>query len=172
VVVLDVPAGGLEIAIALIAGGPVAVVEDVELELGRHLGGVALLLEPTQLSLEHRARAVGQLFAVMVGHVAQHQGRPGQPRDAPQRPEVRLDDEIAIALRPGRRLEARHRLHLHVDGQEIVAGVPFLVHRLEEVASGHPLADQPALHIGERGHHRVDLAARHQGLELRLFQPA
>ena len=42
-VVLDVPAGGLEIAVALLARGRVAVVEDVELELRGHLGGVAEL---------------------------------------------------------------------------------------------------------------------------------
>ena len=106
VVVLDVPAGGLEIAVVLLAGGRIAVVEDVELELGGHLGAVAQRLQPLELALEHRARAVRQLVAVMIGDVAQDQGGARQPGDPAQGAEVRLDDEVAVALVPGRRLEA------------------------------------------------------------------
>ncbi len=172
VVVLDVPAGRLEIAVVLLARRRVAVIEGVELELRGHLGGVAERLHALELPLEDRARAVWQRLAIMVGDVAEDQGGAGQPGDPAQGAEVRPDDEVAVALVPGRGLEARDRLHLHVDREQIVAGVPFLVHRIQEVASGATLADQPPLHVGERGHDGVDLAAGHQFLELPLVQPA
>ena len=108
----------------------------------------------------------------MVADVAQNQRGARQPGDPAQRAEVGLDDEVAVALLPRGRLEARHGLHLHVDGQEVIAGVPFLVDRIEEEATGRPLADEATLHVGECGHDRVDLATRDQRFELCLVQPA
>ena len=113
-----------------------------------------------------------QRVPIMIRDIAQNQGGAGQPRNPPQRAEVRPNDEIAIALVPRCGLEARDRLHLHVNRKEVVAGVPFLVHGIQEVATGAALADQPALHVGEGGDHRVDLAAGHQTLELLFVQPA
>ena len=155
----------------LLARLRVAVVEDVELELGGHVGEKAALLEAGELALEHGTRAVRQLVAVMVDDVAQHQGGAGEPGDLAQGAEVRADGEVAIALVPGGGLEARDRLHLHVDGEEIVAGVPFLAHGVHEVAAGHALADQPALHVGEGGDDRVDLACVDQALERLEVEP-
>ena len=126
----------------------------------------AALREPRELALEDRARAVRQVLAVVVDHVAQHQGRARQPGTRRSVRQVGPDHEVAVALVPGGGLEARDRLHLHVDGEQVVAGVPLVAGGLEEEAAGDPLADQPALHVGEGGDHRVDLAARDLLLEL------
>ena len=45
----------------------------------------------------------------------------------PQRRQVGLHDEVAIALRPAGRLVAGHRLHIDVVGQQVVAGMGFFV---------------------------------------------
>ena len=41
--------------------------------------------------------------------------------------EIGLQDEVAVAFLPAGRLVARHRLHIHVISEEIVAGMGFLV---------------------------------------------
>ena len=73
VIVLDVPAGGLETFVALLAGALVRLVEHVELELGRHVGAVAHRLGALDLATQDRARRVRQQLAVVVDHVAEHQ---------------------------------------------------------------------------------------------------
>ena len=89
-----------------------------------------------------------------------------QPRHAPQRRQVGLHDEIAVALLPARRRVARHRLHVDVVGEQIVAAVRLLVGAVEEVLGLEALADQPALHVGEADHDRVDLAGADGLLQL------
>ena len=105
---------------------------------------------------------------VMVENVGDDQRRPRQPRDAPHRRQVRLDDEIAIALRPVGRRVARHRLHVDIVGQQIVAAVGLLVGAFEEEFHVHALADEAALHVGEGDDDGVDLAAA--GSSLKLLQ--
>ena len=165
-VVLDVPAGGLELVVALVAGGAVIVVEDVELELGRHAGGEPALRQAGQLRLQDGARAVRQFDPLMVADIAHDEGGARQPGDHVQGREVRLDDEVAVAFVPRGRGEARDRLHLHVDREQVVAGVPLVLDRIQKEPAGDPLADQPALHVGEGGDDGVDLAVLDQGLEL------
>ena len=92
----------------------------------------------------------------MVDHVAEHQRGAVQPGDPAQGREVRPDGEVAVAEIPGRRRVARDRLHLHVDREQIVAGVHLVRHLLDEEVPGHALADQPALHVGEAGQDGVD----------------
>jgi hypothetical protein len=75
-----------------------------------------------------------------------------------------------VAERPGRRLVAGHRLHLHVDGQQIVAAVGLLDHAVEEEARRHALAHEAALHVREGDHHRVDLARLDQLFQLAQVQ--
>src|SRR5205823_5716231 len=63
------------------------------------------------------------------------------------------------ALLPVRHLVAGHRLHLHVEGEEVVAALDAVIdHLVEEVLDLDPLAEQAPLHIGERGYDRVDRA--------------
>jgi hypothetical protein len=108
---------------------------------------------------------VPELLAVVVADVAHDQGRGLEPGDAAQRVQVRADREIAVAELPGRRLEAGHRLHLHVEREQVVAGV-HLVHAVfDEEVPGHALAHEPALHVREADQHRIDLASFDQARE-------
>jgi hypothetical protein len=156
VIVLDVPAGCLETFVAFLPGALVRLVEHVELELGRHVGAVAEGLCALDLAAQDRARRMGQELAVMIDHVAEHQGGAVQPRDPAQGREVRPDREVAVAELPRRRRIAWDRLHLHVDGEQIVAGMHLVRRLLDEEAPAHALADQPALHVGEAHQHGVD----------------
>ena len=97
----------------------------------------------------------------MVEDVAQHERGSRQPRSAPQRGEVRLHDEIAIALFPIGHGVARHRLHIDVVGEQIVAAMRLLMGATEEKLGLEALADEPPLHVGEAGDDRVDLAGTH-----------
>jgi hypothetical protein len=170
VVVLDVPAGVLQVPVVLVPGLVVGLVEEVELELRAGLGGPAPIRQAGQLLFQDAARRMGQQPAVVVADVAQHQGRALQPGRAAQGRHIGLDGEVAVALVPGRRLEARHRLHLHVHGQEIVAGVGLFDHGVQEEVAGHPLAHEAALHIGKTHHHGVDLTRVDQFPECREIQ--
>ena len=107
-----------------------------------------------------------RVVRVMVEHVAQHQRRCRQPRNPPERREIGLHDEIAIALFPVGGRVSRHRLHVDVVGEQIVAAVRLLVGAFEEILGLQALADQPALHIGKADHDRVDLPARDGILQL------
>jgi hypothetical protein len=170
VVVLDVPAGVLQVPVVLFPGLVVGLVEQVELELRAGLGGPAPLRQAGQLLLQDAARGMGQQPAVVVADVAQHQGRALQPGGAAQARRVGLDGEVAVALVPGRRLVTRHRLHLHVHGQEVVAGVGLLDHAVQEEMAGHPLAQEAALHVGKAHHHGVYLTRVDQFPERREIQ--
>ena len=71
---------------------------------------------------------------VMVEDVAQHQCGLFQPRHVAQRRDIRLHDEIAIALGPACRLVAGHRLHIDVVGEQIVAAMGLVMRRFDEIA--------------------------------------
>jgi hypothetical protein len=68
---------------------------------------------------------------------------------------------VAVAELPVGEGVARHRLHLHVDGEEIVAGVAAracdLVH---EHLGVEALAHEAAVVVGEARDHGLDLALR------------
>ena len=100
--------------------------------------------------------------------VAEHERRPLEPRDAPERGEVWDDVEVAVALLPACDLVARDRVHLHLEGEEIVAPLDRVlgVHLLDEELPVEPLAHQAALHVRERDDHRVDLARRDERPQL------
>ena len=73
------------------------------------------------------------------------------------------DRDVAVALFPVGELVARQRVHVDVDGEQVVAGVHRLLpalHLLGPVVAGDALADEPALEIGERDEHGVDRAVR------------
>ena len=98
------------------------------------------------------------LVAVMIEDVAENKRGPRQPGNAPQRAHVRLHDEVAVALLPVGHGITRHRLHIDVVGEQIVAAVRLLISAVEEILGLKTLADEPALHVGEAGDHRVDFA--------------
>ena len=159
VVVLVIGADRRQLAVAARMRLFKAFAEQVELQLRRHHRGHAAVFEPPKLALQDRARAHRNVLVPVVVHdVAQHQRRAFLPRDAAQRRQVGLHHVVAVALRPGRRLVARHRLHLHVDSKQVVARMGLVHARLQEMPRVEPLAHQPALHVDLRHDHGVDLA--------------
>ena len=111
----------------------VGLVEQIELELGGEIRRHALRAEPGDLRLQHGPRAVrDRLVMMVVEDVAEDQRGPRQPRDAPERRQVGLHDEVAVALFPVGDGVARHRLHVDVVGEQVVAAVRLLVGAVEE----------------------------------------
>ncbi len=55
--------------------------------------------------------------------VAQHDGRSVEPTGVPQRAQVGHEVKVAVTLLPVGKFVARDRLHLHVDGEQVIAGV-------------------------------------------------
>ena len=167
VIVLDVGAGGLEIAKAFGFGRFVGLVEQIEFELGSEIGRHAKRVEPRDLLAQHRARGMREcLMAVMIEDVAENERRCRQPRNAPERRQVGLHDEIAVALFPIGDGVARHRLHIDVVGEQIVAAVGLFIGAVDEKFGLEALADEPSLHVGEADHDRVDLAGANRFLQL------
>src|SRR3954462_12795795 len=86
VIVLEVPAGGLEVAIAALRGIAIAGAEEVMLELGRRECAVAQLVGRVHLRAQDRARRdADELMALLVLDVAQDEGAFLEPACAPQR---------------------------------------------------------------------------------------
>ena len=145
----------------------VGLVEQIELELGGEIRRHALRAEPGDLRLQHGPRAVrDRLVMMVIDDVAEDQRGPRQPRDAPERREIGLHGEVAVALFPIGDGVARHRLHVDVVGEQIVAAVGFLVGAVEKILGLEALADQPSLHVGKAGHDRIDLAGANRLLQL------
>jgi hypothetical protein len=67
------------------------------------------------------------------------------------------EHEVPVAELPGAHRVAADGVHVHVDGQQVVAALGVVLqHLVEEVAGGQPLALEAALHVGDREQHRVD----------------
>ena len=146
----------------------VRLLEEIELELGAHHRREAELRHAFHLRAEHLARGRLHGRAVVPLHVAEHECGRLEPRDAPQRRHVRPHPEVAVALLPARDLVARHRVHLHLEREQVVAAldrVPGL-HLVDEELRVEPLAQQTTLHVREGDDHRVDLARRDELLQL------
>src|SRR5581483_5985722 len=74
---------------------------------------------------------------------------------------------VAVTLLPARELVPGDRLHLHVDGQQVVARVrAFACDDVEEEAGVEALAGEPAVRVGEAGDDGVDVARLDQAGEL------
>ena len=155
--------------IALGGGRLVALVEQIELELGGAEGAHLLGRQPRDLALEHGARRMRHVVVMVVEHVGQHQRGAFEPRQRAQGGEVGLQDEIAVALVPARGRVARHRLHVDVVGEQIVAAVRLLVRAVDEILGLEALADEAALHVDHGDEHGVD-GAGGDGL-LQLVEP-
>ena len=174
----------------VIAGGEDVVVEDVRhrrrqipVVLGMRLCVGLLDEEELQLGAEHRLVAKGSCplhlrfehlpgrrpdgRAVIPGHVTEDKCCALQPGNAAHGREVGNHREVAVAALPARDLIPGYRVHLHLEGEEIVAALDriLVLHLLEKEMCLHALAHQASLHVGERDDHGVDLA----GLDL-LFQ--
>ncbi len=103
---------------------------------------------------------------VMVEHIAKDEGRAFLPGNAAERLHVGLQREVTVAALPGGRLVARHRLHIDVKRQQIIAGMRLLMGAVAEEGRVKALAREPPLEIGEAGDDGVDLAGFGDGFQL------
>ena len=152
--------------VTLVAQRIEPLLEDVELELGRHHGVEPHRLGPRHLPLQHRPRGMRHLLVrVMVKQIAHHHRRPRQPGNQSQCAQIRLVDIVAIACGPIGRLVTGHRRHIHVDGKQIVAAMRLVPAAIDEMGGMEPLAHQAPLHVDHAGQHRIDCALGHQSRE-------
>ena len=159
-----VEVGGVEVAIAGAGGVLVGVAEDHELELGRAHRGQPALGEPVELAAQDLARRGDDGRAVAPLQVGHAHRRARMPRDHPQRVEVGLHLEVAVAALPRGHRVAVDRVHLHVDGEQVVACLGAVGDDvLDEVVGVQPLALQAALHVGEAQQDGVDFAGVDRG---------
>src|SRR5215211_44846 len=140
--------GGLEVPVALAPGLLVSIHEDEELELRAYPGLEVALGEALELAPEDLARRGYHRGAVLPNQVAHRERRPLLPGHDPQGREVRLEDEVPVALLPGAHGVALDCVHLDVDGEQVVAALRVVLdHLVEEVGGGEALALQAALHV-------------------------
>ena len=86
--------------------------------------------------------------------------------DTPKRGKVGLHDEVAVALLPIGGRVARHRLHVDIVGEQVVAAVRLFMGAVEEILGLEAFADEPTLHVGEADDDRVDLTGAHGILQV------
>ena len=78
----------------------------------------------------------------------------------------RLDREIAKSLLPARELEPFERVHLHVDGEQVIAAMRAVRRAVaQKEFARNALADEPAVLIGENDDDGIDLAGGDFGFE-------
>ncbi len=159
--------GGLQVRVArgprLLEG----VAEDDELQLGPGVRRQPELGQPVELTSQHLARRGDDGGVVLPEHVAQHHRRALLPRQQAQRGQVGPQDEVAVAGRPRRHRVAVDRVHLDVDGEQVVARLGVVgQHLVQEVLGAAPLALQASLHVGHGHDHGVDRAVVDQRAQL------
>ena len=151
----------MQVLVPLVGGIVEGLLEQVELELRAAHHRVARLLRPLHLALQDLAGGhLDRLVGFLVRDVADHHGGLRDPRDEAEGREVRDQLEIAVARLPARVAVSGERLHLHVDRQQVQAGVEAFVgqHLLQEEVRKDALAHVPALEVGEHAQDRVNLA--------------
>ena len=172
-VVHVVGVGGYQVAVVLGRRLLVGVPVDDELELGPGQRHQPALGQPRGLRREDLPRRGHHRSVIQPGQVGDDQGRAGLPGDAAQRGHVGPEHEVAVAAVPGRHRVPVDRVHFHVHREQVVAALGVVLrHLLQEELRGKPLALQPALHVGEGEHHRVDLALADRDPELLQGQHA
>jgi hypothetical protein len=147
----------LEAVVALVERLLVGVAKHDELELGRRERHPAALGEPVELAAQDLARG-GDDGRVVVPLEVRHAHRgllvPGHQ---PDRVEVRLHLEVAVAGLPRGHRVARDGVHVDVHGEQVVARLcAVLEHLLDEVVPDQALALEAALHVGEAEEDGVD----------------
>ena len=136
----------------------VGLAEEEELELRAEHRLEAERVRLLDLRPQHLARRRGHGRPVVPLDVALHHHRGLVPGDPAQRREVGPEPEVAVAALPARDRVPRHRVHLHLEREQVVAAlarVPGLVLGEEELRV-EPLAHQAALHVGEADDDGVD----------------
>ena len=122
-----------------------------------------LQLPPQDGARRNRDQVVGP----RVLEIAEDESGAVEPGGGPERGQVGDHVEVAVAQLPVGVGVPGDRLHLHVDGQQVVAAVgPVVGDLLDEMVGVESLAVDPAVVVGERHHHGVDVAGRDAGLQL------
>ena len=160
VIVLEIPAGGLEVTVAFLRRIAIARAEEVVLQLRRGKRLEIHLASAINLASQDRPGCHRhQVVRLLVLDVADDERGFVEPARAPQRLHVRHEVEVAVAKLPIGELVPRHRIHFHVNGEEIVAGVRALLGDvLHEHLGVEALAHQAPVVIGEADDHRLDLS--------------
>ena len=116
--------------------------------------------EPVELAAQDLPRRRRHRPAVLPLDVADDERRLLEPRDAPERRHVGVEDEVAVAGLPRGHLEPLHRHHVDVDGEQVVAALRAVRRDLvAEEGRVEALALEPSLHVGHDEQDGVDLAA-------------
>ncbi len=172
VIVLEIPAGRLEVGVFLARRFAVRVAKEVILELRRGHYAKAAFGGRVQLLSQDRAGSHGdEIVRRLRLHIAQHDGRAVEPTRPAERGQVGSEMKVAVAFLPVREVVARNRLHLHVDGQQIVAGVgPRLDDLRDEVFGLEAFAHQAAVNVGEDCQNRVNFSRSGQFGEFAAIQ--
>ncbi len=124
VVVLDIPPPCRQIVVALPGGVAIALFVHEVLEFRGGFGPVAEGGGSLDLSAKDRPwRDGNRLTGAFVFEIAKDDGRCRKPIRYPEGVQVRHHVEVAVAELPVGVLVAGYRFHLHVDGQQVVAGV-------------------------------------------------
>ena len=93
-----------------------------------------------------------------IHQIANHQRGSFQPTGAAQRAQVGRHVKIAVAACPVGQPITGHGLHLHVDGEQVVAAVCAVTcGSLQKELGVESLAHLPSVEVGEAEQHRVDL---------------
>ena len=172
-IVEDVGHRRRQLAVSLRVCFLVALAEEEELELRAEHGLEAERLRSLDLRAQDLSRRGRDGRPVVPQHVAEDERRRLEPRNAAQRPEVGHEPEVAVAAFPTGDLIAGHRIHLHLEGEQVVAPLDTVVDDLvEEVLGVDALAEQPALHVGEGDDDRVDRTDLDLGAQLAQFEHA
>jgi hypothetical protein len=152
---------GLHVAVAARVQRVIALVEQIELQLGRHHRIEPQRLGAGDLAFQDGAGRMGDFGVVMIKHIAHHHRGAGQPRNPAYLRQVGFMHVIAIARRPTCRLVALHGFHLEVGRQQVVAAVGFDMAAVDEMRGMKPFAHQAALHVDKAGQNGIDLAPVH-----------
>jgi hypothetical protein len=136
----------------------VGLLQEIELELGAEHRREAEHRRAVDLALQDLPRRRGYRRPVVPDDVAEDERGCFQPGCTAKRRHVRHEPEVPVAAFPARDLVAGLRVHLHVEGEQVVAALDAVLGhvRLEEELPHQALAHQAALHVGERDDHRVD----------------
>jgi hypothetical protein len=81
--------------------------------------------------------------------------------------EVRDHHEVAVAALPGRHVVAVDGVHVHVDGEQVVASLGVVLHDfVEEMPRRQSLPLETPLHVCDTQQHGVDRPVSHGTAEL------
>ena len=158
VVIFEIPTGRFQPTVFSQGCIPIGVAVDIILQFrSRHYlkscgGGCS------DLGFQNGSRRLADRMMVgCIRQITDNQSRSLQPVDNTQGIEVRHEVEITVAFLPVGEFIPSNRLHLHVDGQQISAGMGPAVDRVVQKEIGvHPFAEKTPVEVGKYDLNGVD----------------